>query len=450
MPDKKTRSAEDERRASAHRVARIVVWLRYLVLPAWIFAALLASTQLPSIFNAETSELGSLLPRSSQAIEVERRAIETFGLPLLSRTIVIAHEPSGFGPEQEAAATRYIGSIDKRGEGASVRAVPLLDAPGVLGARSYGSTLVVFLYMDPALSESESGEAASGFASGLKRATGAAEAEVTGALPATRAETDIANRDILWVELATILLVVGILAFYFRSIGVPLLGLASVAIAYQLADHVLGWMGERFGLEIPREVEPVVIALLFGTLTDYVVFFASDYRRRVSAGESSVPAATGATAELLPVVLTAALMIAGATLTLMLSGVSFLSAFGPGMAVAVVIGAAIAVTFVPCALAIFGRRLLWPWKPERETEGKRAQDEPPRGGRGTGRARSSPGRHEGSSDRACRPPAGHRHHFVPRPARRRGHRPPRHGPRQPVDPRPARLELSQARLRPGC
>jgi RND superfamily putative drug exporter len=62
----------------------------------------------------------------------------------------------------------------------------------------------------------------------------------------------------------------------------------------------------------------------------------------------------------LPVVLTAALMIAGATLTLLLSGVRFLSAFGPSMAVAVTASALVAMTLVPAALAIFGRAMLWP------------------------------------------------------------------------------------------
>ncbi|HEV7482761.1 MAG TPA: MMPL family transporter [Solirubrobacterales bacterium] len=57
---------------------------------------------------------------------------------------------------------------------------------------------------------------------------------------------------------------------------------------------------------------------------------------------------------------TAALMIAGATLTLLISGMSFLAAFGPAMAVAVVVAAAVAMTLVPAALAIFGRALLWP------------------------------------------------------------------------------------------
>ena len=79
------------------------------------------------------------------------------------------------------------------------------------------------------------------------------------------------------------------------------------------------------------------------------------------------------TAELLPVILTAALMIAGATLTLLISGVHFLAAFGPAMAIAVVVAAAVALTLVPAALAIFGRALLWPRGPraERRRAGRR-------------------------------------------------------------------------------
>jgi len=60
-----------------------------LILPAWIAIAAMAVMHLPSTFETEAGELGSLLPKSSEALEVEREAIETFGLPLLSRTIYI-------------------------------------------------------------------------------------------------------------------------------------------------------------------------------------------------------------------------------------------------------------------------------------------------------------------------------------------------------------------------
>jgi RND superfamily putative drug exporter len=342
------------------RLARAFLWLRFPILAAWIAAVVLATAHLPSAFESEANELGSILPRSSKALEVEEKAIETFGLPLLSRTIVVAHQPGGFAPGALAAGARYIAAIDQEEGKGAIRAVPLADVPGLLGAYRTATTLVTYLFIPPSLSESESQDSAEHFASGLKRTTGAAVAEVTGALPATRAETAITNRHILWVELATVLLVVGILAFYFRSVGVPLLGLAVVAVAYLCTDRVLGWIAQHYGITIPQEADPVIVALIFGVLTDYLVFFVSGYRQRLEEGADSLAAAVAVTAELLPVILTAALMIAGATLTLLISGMSFLAAFGPAMAVAVVVAAAVAMTLVPAALGIFGRWLLWP------------------------------------------------------------------------------------------
>lgn len=361
-------------------LARLIVALRFLIVPAWIAGAVWVSLNAPSIFGSEASELGSLLPRNSKAIEVEEKGIEVFGLPVLSRTMVVAHQPGDFSLEQGEAAAQLIGKVDEEPEyKASLRAVPLLDAPGLLESKRLGSTLVVYLYVDPELPESLQTEAVDGFASELQRETGAPTVHVTGAVPASRAETSIANEHLLWVTAATIALVVAILALYFRSVGIPLLGLGTVAIAYQFADHLLGWASEQYSISIPREVDPVIVALLFGVLTDYLVFFASDYRRHLQEGLNSCEAVTEVTTELLPVISTAALMIAGATLTLLLSGVRFLSAFGPGMAVAVLVGAAVALTFIPAMLAIFGRILLWPNSPNPETRGAHPKERGPRG-----------------------------------------------------------------------
>ncbi|HET9185037.1 MAG TPA: MMPL family transporter, partial [Solirubrobacterales bacterium] len=375
----------------ARLLARAIVFLRYLIAPAWIAGAVLAGVYLPSIFASEASSLDTLLPRSSEAIQVEEEAFETFGLPLLSRTIVVAKEPGGFSAAQGKAAAEYIGGVDEEpAASARLRAVPLLDAPGLLESKRLGSTLVTYLYIDPKLNGAESEEAAARFAAGLRRATRAPAVEITGTVPASTAETKIAEDHQTWVELATVLLVVGILALHFRSVGIPLLGLGTVAIAYQTADHVLGWASDHFGISIPQEVDPVIVALLFGILTDYLVFFASDYRRHLEEGVGSCEAATRVTTELLPVISTAALMIAGATLTLLISGVPFLSSFGPGMAVAVVVGAAVALTFVPAMLAILGRVLFWPRMPRPETEGTHPK-EVGRRGRLVGFAARHPG-----------------------------------------------------------
>jgi putative drug exporter of the RND superfamily len=357
------------------RGGRAVVWLRFLIVPTWIAATVLAVAHLPSAFEAEAGELGNLLPHSSEALAVERDAFEEFGLPLLSRTMVVAREPRGFSAAQASAAARYIAATNRSEAPSAGKAVPIADAPGMLGKGSPGTTIVTYLYPDPALSESESQESAERFASGFARATAAPLVKVTGALPGTRAETEIAESHLIWVELATALLVVAILALYFRSLGIPLLGVATVAVAYLCADRALGWIAERYGLSIPREAEPVIVALIFGVLTDYLVFFVSGYRQRLRREVPTAAAVADTTGELLPVILTAALMIAGATLTLLLSGVRFLSAFGPSMAVAVIVSALVAMTLVPAALAIFGRALLWPRGPDGRESSNRDPEE---------------------------------------------------------------------------
>jgi len=284
--------------------------------------------------------------------------VETFGLPLLSHTLVVASNPEGLSSEQQAGAARYVLRVDSEPK-ATLRAVPLLNLSG-LAERRPGTTIAVYTYSDPNLAAADREEGVRAFADGLAHATRLPRAEVTGTLPATSAQTHLTEEWLPWLELATVILVVAILAFYFRAVGVPLLGLATVGVAYLCASHALGWLGVRYDISIPQEVNPVIVALLFGTLTDYVVFFVSGYRNRLDEGMEPLDAVADVTAELLSVVLTAGLMIAGATLTLLISGVRFLSAFGPGNSVAVLIGVAVAVTFVPATIAIFGRLLLWP------------------------------------------------------------------------------------------
>src|SRR3954447_15258169 len=127
-------------------VARLIVWLRFPILLVWIGGTVLAVAHLPSAFESESDQLGSLLPRSSTALEVESKAIETFGLPLLSRTIVIAHQPGGFSPGGVAAAPPYLATVHRQRRPDAIGAVPLVDVRGLLAARRTATTLVVYLY----------------------------------------------------------------------------------------------------------------------------------------------------------------------------------------------------------------------------------------------------------------------------------------------------------------
>ena len=344
-----------------HRLAGAIVWLRFLIVPLWVVLAVLAATRLPSIFDASTGSIGDLVPNNSSAISVEEDANRDFGVPLLSRSLVVASAPGGLSQSQVADATRYAVRLDRNPPKHAdvLGALPLVNV-AKLASNPGPRTMVVFLFLKPSLAEGGSTAAAHDFADRLQKATGIPSIDVSGPVPARFADAQISMDKLPWVEVATLLLVVGILGLYFRAIGVPLLGLATVAIAYLCASHGLGWLGQNQNIAVPQEVEPVMVALLFGVLTDYLVFFGTGYRQRLDQGASSREAAKQVTAELLPVVLTAGLMISGATLTLLLSGVRFLTAFGPGLAIAVAVGVAVALTFVPAMLALMGPLLLAP------------------------------------------------------------------------------------------
>ncbi len=351
---------------------RAIVWARFLILVAWIAGAAAAVALLPSIFGAEESSLGNLLPASSRAVVAEHRGVQEFGLPFVSGTLVVAHADRPLGAARTEAAAAYIAAVDSGRAHLPLRAVPLAQLPETLSSAGRRSTLLTYVYARPGSGEGRQKAATGAFASGLAAATHLDQVAATGPVPGGWAQQHVGNQRLLWLELATVAVVVVILAGYFRAAFVPLLGIGTVGLAYLVAAHALGWAGSRLGVTVPSEVDPVIVALLFGTLTDYVVFFVSAWRRRLAAGMESRQAVAEATAELLPVVLTAALMITGSILTLLLSGVHFLVAFAPGMAVAVATGAAVAVTFVPAVLACVGPGLLWPHGPGPERQERRA------------------------------------------------------------------------------
>ena len=182
----------------------------------------------------------------------------------------------------------------------------------------------------------------------------AAVVGVTGAAPAREAQFHQIEQALPLIEAASVVLIAVIVALAFRSIGAPLVALATAGIAYTIAMRVLPWLGERANVTVPKEIEPVVIVLLLGLVTDYSIFFLSATRRRLSAGDERLPAARAAVAEVAPIVVTAGLIVAAGTAALVVGHLQFFRAFGPGLAATTLITLAVSVTLVPALVALFG------------------------------------------------------------------------------------------------
>jgi RND superfamily putative drug exporter len=344
-------------------LAWLLVRLRLLVVPAWIAAAVFATAALPSFTDRPASATGGLVPTSSGSLAVEKQGVKAFGTPLLSRMAIVQRDPDGLSLAAQRRAVRRALRID-RGRDTAMRtvafALPISNAERLFpSSRERGTTAITFLYFRPDTSVGAQLALAHTYEQRI-RAAGDPVTGVTGTIPAREAEFDQINRALPLVEGATVALIALLLLIVFRGFGAPLVVLGAAALSYLISVRVLTWTADQMGTEVPREVEPVLVALLLGLTTDYAVFYLSGARGRLTEGEGRVEAAQRSARLVLPITVTAGLIVAVGSASLVIGNLDFFRAFGPGMAVTVLVTLAVTVTLVPALIAIFGRALFWP------------------------------------------------------------------------------------------
>jgi RND superfamily putative drug exporter len=352
-------------------VARSYAWAVLAVHPlipvAWLAAVVLATLTLPSLGSAGSAPLEDLVAKDSQALAAQERSAELFGSPLATDTVVVLRDPQGLSrAELDRFATgahdvaRQRAGRDLAGLKAVVPAANVSVGP--LRWREDGTTAIGYLAFEPSMNLLERRAVAQRWVERYARPGPEARAGVSGAGPARLAQYDAIVGALPLITIGSVLLIGLIVGLHFRSLSAPVVTLVAAAIAYGIAIRVLGWAGERADLAVPREVEPVLVVLLLGLVTDYAVFFLSAFRDALPGADSRYAAMRAATAATGRVVFTAGLIVAAGTAALVAGQLDFFRAFGPGLAVTALIAVAVCLTFLPACLALLGGRLV----PDRE------------------------------------------------------------------------------------
>jgi putative drug exporter of the RND superfamily len=85
-------------------LAAVVVAGRYLILLAWIAAAVAVTRYLPPL--AASSGVGGLIPSGAPALRAEYDAARLFGLPLVAQVAVVQRDPRRFPSAVQAHTAR--------------------------------------------------------------------------------------------------------------------------------------------------------------------------------------------------------------------------------------------------------------------------------------------------------------------------------------------------------
>jgi len=339
--------------------ARAVTALAPVVVAAWIAAAVLALLALPPV--GQGGALGGIEPSGARAGAVEARSAQLFGAPLISRALVVQRDPRGLSPAAQLRALERARAGRDPALPALRGVLPLVNARGLVPAsRETGTTAISYLFFAPDSSIADQDAAAHAFASRAAGRPADALVGVTGVVPARIAQWDAISGALPWLTLVTVLLIAAVVGLRFRALGAPVVALAAAGIAYVVSTRAVGWLDERSSLSVPQEAEPVMVVLLLGIVTDYAIFYLEATREQQARGLGRWASARVAAAATTPIVFTAGLLVAASTAALVLGRSDFFRAFGPGLALTALVSMAVAVTFVPAALALAGRAAFWP------------------------------------------------------------------------------------------
>ncbi|MDQ2884067.1 MAG: MMPL family transporter [Actinomycetota bacterium] len=351
----------------AEGYARVVVRLRWLVLLVVGVGTWAALTMLPSVATAGGG-LSGIVGVDQPAIKAQLDAIRRFGLPLVTGTAVVQRNQRGLDPRAVQRAVQRAVEIDQRTLDVGrqpgrdlLLALPLINDPRLVpAAREHNTTIVTYLFADPSLGLSGQDRVARDYAARLDR-PGDALVGVAGTIPTQAQARTILYRSLPLVEAATLAAIALIVGLTFRSVVAPLVTLVTAGIGYLIADRVIGWLAGVAELTVPVEIEPILIALMLGITTDYSIFFLSGLRRRLRAGQTNPSATSAAVGEYLAIVLTAGVIVAAGVAALLVARSELFHAFGPGLAVTVLVGLVVAVVLVPALLGVLGRWAFWPY-----------------------------------------------------------------------------------------
>ena len=328
---------------------------RWVIVAFWVAAAVAIQVLGPANLGSG-SGFGDLLPPNSPVLQVEQHIVSIFRVPVVSGTTVVVHQPGGLSLLTRADSLLWAAATTQ-----NVLNHPELVIPGQIVAAipvptGVSDTTVTYLYMSDGTGLHNTVRLAGGYAAHFHNQA-QVSTYVTGFVPAQIAQSSYLSSRLGIFEIASVLLILLVVALAFRSLVAPLAVIAVAAVGYLIYLPLLGALAARLGFTVPTQLEPVLLALLLGVVTDYCVLFFSAFRDELDDGLANLAAARAALARNGSVVAVAGLTVAGGTIALLAAPFAIFRGLGPALALTVLVGLAACLTLTPALMTILGWRL---------------------------------------------------------------------------------------------
>jgi RND superfamily putative drug exporter len=329
---------------------------------AWLLGAVTIIVTSPSLSDITSADQGSFLPSSYESLQAIELSEKAFPQQATASAIVVVKRADG----QPLTA----GDEAKVGQLAQALQARAIDHTSgyVTGPQAVAqdrSVQAVNVGLDAATPDDPA------LLEAVRNLRTALAAELEGSGLSAGVAGDVAsfvdNEDTFTnaftiVGAVTIVLIIGLILVIFRSPIAALLPIAVISIVMAVTTGLVAAAGKAFDLNVSQDLQTILLIVLFGIGSDYILFLLFRYRERLRAGDDKRTAMIVSVERVGEVIASAAGVVIVAFLVLLLASLGFFGSLGPALAIAVAVMLITALTLIPAVVSLLGRYVFWPSK----------------------------------------------------------------------------------------
>jgi RND superfamily putative drug exporter len=339
-------------------IGSFAVKYRWIVLLAWIVAAVAVPRALPSLSSVTQSNNANFLPASSPS-EHALHLAEPLGASTLTALPVVAATTTGqpLSSADQAWLQRLQTDLGRVHTVVRVRD---------LGRSPDGQAAQLQI-----LSSENGGGSGSGLTTLVNnmRTTITRDnpppglsAHVAGAIAINVDQQKKSGSTNSEIQLGSVIFIIALLLFVFRALLAPFITLIPALIsAIFIAGPLVAEAGQH-GLKVSPLAQILLVVLVLGAGTDYGLFLVFRVRENLRAGLDRKPAVVAAVERVGESITFSAGTVIAALLSLLAATFEFYSNLGIPLAIGIGVMLLAGLTLLPALLAIFGRAVFWPTK----------------------------------------------------------------------------------------
>jgi RND superfamily putative drug exporter len=337
-------------------LGRFTVRFRWLIVVVWLVGTAASVHFLPSLASEVNNDNSAFLPASAPSTVAGNLAVPLVGKSTLQPIIIIGLSHNG---PITVADTRAIGRL-----AVAAKKVPLVQTVQYVGTSKDGQAVQLLAEANIAgFSITPSEQVVNGLTAQFAKvgAPPGLQFHLAGVVPTNVAEQKSSSSTGNKTQALSILFIIVLLLFVFRSLLAPLVTLLPAAIVLQLSGSLIGELGAH-GLKISQITQLLLIVLILGAGTDYGLFLVFRVREGLRSGLKSHDAVALAVARVGESISASAGTVILALLTLLFASFGIYHDLGVPLAVGIAVMLVAGVTLLPALLSILGRAVFWPSK----------------------------------------------------------------------------------------